>query len=141
MKSRHLSLRIDEQAYEQLEAMARRERETVSETARRLIEEGRRMAEHPGIVFRPGPTGVRAAIADGPDVWEVIEAFPAWDPKWDIKSHEGLGGTSVTARQVMQAQRYYRDYPGEIDARIEANREAAEKSYEDWLLTQSAVAR
>lgn len=30
--------------------------------------------EHPGIVFRPGPTGRRAGLAGGPDVWEVVRA-------------------------------------------------------------------
>ena len=36
------------------------------------------MAEHPGIVFRDGPTRRRAAVAGGPDVWEIIRA---------VKSH------------------------------------------------------
>lgn len=30
------------------------------------------MAGHPGIVFKDGPTGRRAALAMGPDVWEVV---------------------------------------------------------------------
>lgn len=35
--------------------------------------------EHPGIVMRPGParpgpTGPRVAVVDGPDVWEIIAA-------------------------------------------------------------------
>ena len=34
------------------------------------VDEGTRMDEHPGIVFRGGPTGPRAALAGGPDVWE-----------------------------------------------------------------------
>jgi hypothetical protein len=32
------------------------------------------MSEHPGIVFRPGPTRRRAALASGPDVREVARA-------------------------------------------------------------------
>jgi hypothetical protein len=35
----------------------------------RLVDEGIRMAEHPGVVFRDGPTGRRAGLAAGPDVW------------------------------------------------------------------------
>jgi hypothetical protein len=38
----------------------------------RLVDEGVRMEEHLGIVFRDGPTGRRAGLAGGPDVWEVI---------------------------------------------------------------------
>lgn len=33
------------------------------------------MADHPGLVFREGPTGRRPRLAGGPDVWEVIETF------------------------------------------------------------------
>ena len=33
------------------------------------------MAEHPGIIFRSGLTGRRAALTGGPDVWEVIRAI------------------------------------------------------------------
>src|SRR6185437_9845048 len=32
----------------------------------RLVDEGIRMAEHPGVVFRDGPTGRRAGLAAGP---------------------------------------------------------------------------
>jgi hypothetical protein len=31
------------------------------------------MADHPGILVKDGPTGRRAALAYGPDVWEVIK--------------------------------------------------------------------
>src|SRR5439155_27293876 len=38
----------------------------------RLVDEGMRMEDHPGIVFRDGPGGRRAGLASGPDVWEII---------------------------------------------------------------------
>jgi len=41
----------------------------------RLVDEGMRMEDHPGIGFRDGPTGRRAGLASGPDVWEVIVAL------------------------------------------------------------------
>src|SRR5262252_9719436 len=47
---------------------------SLSSAANRLVDEALRMAEHPGIIFRPGPTGRRAALAGGPDVWEIIRA-------------------------------------------------------------------
>jgi hypothetical protein len=40
-----------------------------------LVDEGLRMAEHPGVVFRDGPSGRRAGLAGGPEVWEVIRAI------------------------------------------------------------------
>src|SRR6266513_3036088 len=47
---------------------------SLSSAANRLVDEALRMAEHPGVIFRSGPTGRRAALAGGPDVWEVIRA-------------------------------------------------------------------
>src|SRR5580704_12634931 len=48
---------------------------SMSSAANRLVDEALRMAEHPGIIFRSGPTGRRAALVGGPDVWEVIRAI------------------------------------------------------------------
>ena len=141
MKSRHLSLRISDHDYEQLEALAHREGETVSEAARRLIEEGRRMAEHHGIVFRPGLDRREAAVMAGPAVWKIIDVFPDWDDSWDIRSSEELGGTSVTAWQAMVAQRYHRAFPEEIDELVRLHREAVDRAYSEWLSTQPAIAR
>ncbi len=31
------------------------------------------MADHPGVIFKDGPSGRRAALAYGPDIWEVIK--------------------------------------------------------------------
>jgi hypothetical protein len=60
--------------------LARLRQRAVAETgantsalAQRLVDEGLRMAEHPGIVFKGGPSGRRAALAYGPDVWEVVK--------------------------------------------------------------------
>jgi len=46
---------------------------TASALAQRLIDEGLRMADHPGVVFKDGPSGRRAAVACGPDIWEVVK--------------------------------------------------------------------
>jgi len=77
---------------------------SLSSAANRLVDEAMRMAEHPGVIFRSGPTGRRAALAGGPDVWEVIRAVksahttepgldseiyrppstPEWDEAWRV---------------------------------------------------------
>jgi hypothetical protein len=141
MTSRHLTLRISENLYHQLEVQSRREGETISELARRLIDEGLRMEAHPGVVFRPGVTGRRAGLANGPDIWEVVDVFPEWDERWDIRSRETLGATSVTPHDVWIALRYYESYPQEIDERIGLNRQAAAESYAEWLRRQAAISR
>lgn len=40
-----------------------------------FVDEALRSEEHPGIIFRAGPTGRRAGLAGGPDVWEVIDTL------------------------------------------------------------------
>jgi hypothetical protein len=47
---------------------------SLSAAANLLVDEGLRTDEYPGVVFRDGPTGRRAGLAGGPDVWEVIRA-------------------------------------------------------------------
>lgn len=79
------------------------------------------MTEHPEITFRDGPTGPRAALVGGPDVWEVIQT---------IDSHPGDGKATVpataellnlTERQVQAAIDYRATNPDEIAARIKLN--------------------
>src|SRR5690349_23522559 len=47
---------------------------SLSSAANRLVDEALRVTEHPGIVFRSGPTGRRAGLVAGPDVWEVVRS-------------------------------------------------------------------
>jgi hypothetical protein len=47
---------------------------SLSAAANMLVDEGLRMMEHPGVIFRTGPTGRRAGLATGPDVWEIVRA-------------------------------------------------------------------
>ena len=66
---------MDEAVLSRLEKLSKREGQPRSRVAEQLIDEGIRMREFPGIVFRSGPTGRRAALADGPDVWEVVRGL------------------------------------------------------------------
>jgi hypothetical protein len=96
--------------------------------AERLIEEGLRIEEFPGIVFRSGPTGRRAGIVGGPDVWEIARdlkaaaAEDAADPMAAVAHISGLD-----RRVVELAARYYAVYPDDIEARIAMNAQAAEQ--------------
>src|SRR5437763_2224792 len=69
------SVRLDEELRDRLSAAAAAENTTVTELIERFVREGLAVAGHPGIVFKPGPTGRRAALAGGPDVWEVVAAL------------------------------------------------------------------
>jgi hypothetical protein len=93
----------------------------------RLVDEGIRMAEHPGVVFRDGPTGRRAGLAAGPDVWEIVVVLR------DVAeggAAEAVRRTAkwlkITEAQVRTAESYYASFPDEIDDRVEMNEAAAD---------------
>src|SRR5271165_3952665 len=104
---------------------------SLSSAANRLVDEALRMAEHPGVIFRPGPAGRRAALAAGPDVWEVIRAIKsahAAEPGLNSDDLISLvsDNTGIALRLLNTAVRYWAAYPSEVDAEIAAA-EAAEE--------------
>lgn len=119
--STNVSVRLDDQLANRLRVRARAAGETLSDRLRRYAEEGARRDEHPMITFRDGPTGRRAGLVGGADVWEVAmwldDLAGAPDPSARLVS-EGL----VTWPQVDAALRYRAAYPDEIAARIELHR-------------------
>jgi peptide/nickel transport system permease protein len=118
---------------------------SLSSAANRLVDEALRMAEHPGIIFRSGPTGRRAALAGGPDVWEVIRAI-----KSAHLAEPGLNGndlvslvssnTGIALRLVNTAVRYWAAYPSEVDAEIAAADAAEEAAEQAWLRERQLLA-
>jgi hypothetical protein len=109
----------------QLDAGARRRGEAKARTAERLIVEGLRIEEHPGISFRDGPAGRRAALAGGPDVWEVIDTLKGTGLHGERAIEAAAEWGSLTPAQVRTAVRYYGDFRTEIDEKIAFNREEA----------------
>jgi hypothetical protein len=110
-----------------------------SRLAERYIDEGMRMEDHPGIVFRNGPTGRRAGLAAGPDVWEVIGALRSTGLDGDEAIETTAEWAGLTVRQVRDAVAYYSEYPSEIEERMRRNEEgadAAERRWRDQSLTR-----
>ena len=118
---------------------------SLSSAANRLVDEALRMAEHPGVIFRSGPTGRRAGLAGGPDVWEVIRAIKsAHNAEPGLSSDDLVGlvsdNSGIPLRLVTTAVRYWAAYPGEVDAEItaaDATEEAAERA---WLRERQLLA-
>jgi hypothetical protein len=121
---------------------------SLSSAANRLVDEALRMGEHPGIMFRPGPTGRRAGLTAGPDVWEIVRAVRsgrASEP--DLPENDLLamvaGNTGLPARLIRVAVRYWASYPDEIDAETAAaeTAETAETAAEDtWRRERELLA-
>jgi hypothetical protein len=93
-----------------------------SEIYRQVVEEWSRLQEHPGIRFVDGPAGRRAALVEGPDVWQVIGIAKAYDFRADeiSEAYPWLSDTQLAA-----ALAYYDAYPEEIEAALERNAQAA----------------
>lgn len=134
------SIRMRPETHERLERHSRWGGTSKSELAQRLIDEGLRMEEHPGIVFRDGPTGRRAALTAGPDVWEVIETIASGDDEGQDAIVATAEWANLSVAAVRTAVNYYADYRQEIDDRIAANREEADRQYSAWLRAQEALA-
>lgn len=134
------SIRMSEHTLARLDVGAQRRGEAKSRTAERLIDEGLRMEDHPGIVFRDGPAGRRAALAVGPDVWQVVQTL----------KETGLGGEQAIAAtaewgnlshaQVNAALRYYVDFPEEVDEKIDHNRHESGRQHAAWIRAREALA-
>lgn len=117
----NVSVRLDDTLAERLRLRARAAGESLSDRLRRYAEEGARRDEHPLVTFRDGPTGRRAGLIGGPDVWEVamwVEDLAAESDPVAALADDG----SLTRPQIEAALGYRADYPEEIAARIELHR-------------------
>lgn len=134
------SLRLASPLRSRLDAHARRRRESSSHLAAELIDEGLRMREHPGIVFRGGPAGRRAAVAAGPDVWELVETIRGTGRRGEaaIAATAKWGGLSAAAVRV--AVGYYAEHREEVESWIAENRAEARAAREAWERAQEALA-
>jgi uncharacterized protein (DUF433 family) len=140
MASRQFSARLDASVVERLEDRGQRAGMTKSRLAERYIDEGMRMEDHPGIVFRDGPGGRRAGLAGGPDVWEVVAAVRASGLTGDDAVRSAAEWGNLTPVQVRTAIRYYSEYPDEIDERVRRNVEEADAAESAWRREQAALA-
>jgi hypothetical protein len=111
-----------------------------SRLAERYIDEGLRMEDHPGIAFRDGPTGRRAGLAGGPDIWEVVAAIRASGLLGEDALAAAAEWGTLSLTQVRAAVRYYAEYPQEIDERIARNVEEADAAERRWRREQHALA-
>jgi len=110
-----------------------------AEHAARLVEEGLRMEAHPGIIFKDGPAGRRPAIADGPDVWEVIKFIRDVEKRGPAALEAAAEMLNLDPRQVNAAVSYYGDYNEEIDDWITRAEETSERAEKAWLAQQELI--
>jgi len=118
-----------------LDRLAERERttgESQSQLAQRYIEEGLRMERYAGIVFQDGPTGRRAVVLGGPDVWEIVSTVLQASGNHDTMVATAAAWLGLSPSKIETAMTYYAEFHEEIDDRIERNR-ARGAQLEAWL--------
>jgi uncharacterized protein (DUF433 family) len=116
-----LSLRLPARTAAKVHQLSAIERRTYADMVRVLVEEAIRMREFPGVYFVDGPTGRRARIAGGPDVWEILQPYLVAGKSWDALRESF---PHLPERVLRDALAYYDAYPEEIEARVATSRAA-----------------
>lgn len=122
------SFRISPETKQTLTRRAEAEGVSATSLLERLILEGVRALDHPGIVFR-GPEGDRrAALAAGPDVWEVVSRLRELGGAEEQRIDALTAESDLQPRLIRVALDYAAEHPEEIRARIDRNHELTERS-------------
>ncbi len=135
-RKEHFSLRLHPSTVRRLVAHSRRRGVPKTSVAEQYLEEAVRMADHPGIVFRDGPAGRRAALAGHRlDVWQVVETVR--QEGGDVEAAAEY--LSISPGLVGAAVGYYADYRDEVQEWIDRNVAMAEEAEEAWRRRQAAL--
>jgi len=125
---RPTSLRLPDPVKDRLDRRAASSHEKASSLAVRLIDEGLRMDDHPGVTFHDSAAHGRVAcVAGGPDVAEVIDVLTGLDAQGEDRVAETATWFGLHPSRVRIAMGYYAAFRDEIDRQIDLRRrEAAE---------------
>jgi hypothetical protein len=113
---------------------------STSGLVQRLVDEGLRMQEHPGVIFKDGPTGRRAAIAFGPDVWEIIKFLREIDERGEHAVAAAAEVFNIDPVWATTAIRYYADYAQEIESEIAEADEESIRAEQAWHAQERLIA-
>ncbi len=98
------------------------------------------MGDFPGIVFKDGPTGRRAAIVAGPDIWEVITFLAESDERGELAIEAAAEMLALPQARIRVAIDYYTAYAAEIDAEIRAAEAASRAAEAAWRSRRELLA-
>jgi len=126
--SRSTSFRISDAARARLASRAAHEGMTATALLDQLIIEGIDQLDYPGIIFRGPAHDRRAALAAGPDVWEIISRLQELDGTEEKRISLLFAETDLHPRLVRIALDYAAEHPEEIRQRIDHNRAMAGRS-------------
>ena len=134
------SFRISDAARTRLAARAAREGTSATALLDQLIVEGTDQLDYPGIVFRGAAHDRRAALAAGPDVWEVIARLQELDGSQEQRISLLSKETDLHPRLIRVALDYAAEHPDDIRRRIDQNRAMAQRSQAAALAREALLA-
>ena len=136
-----LSVRLPEAVSQSLDAYTSKRSLNRSVVVAQALNEWMRIQGHPGIRFITSLTGDRvAALARGPEVWTVAEAWVMTDPA-RRSVDEVAYVTGLTVTEVETALRYYADFQDEIDAELAQVWQAQKEEQAVWERLRGAGVR
>ena len=122
------SFRISDTARGRLASRAAREGTTATALLDQLIIEGIDQLDYPGIIFRGPAHDRRAALAAGPDAWEVVARLQELEGSDEQRISLLAGESDLHPRLIRIALDYAAEHAGEVRERIARNRAMAERS-------------
>ena len=122
------SFRISDATKARLASRAAREGMTATALLGQLIVEGIDQLDYPGIIFRGPAHDRRAALAAGPDVWEIVARLQDLDGSEEQRITLLSAESDLHPRLIRIALDYAAGHADEIRARIDRNRAMAERN-------------
>jgi hypothetical protein len=123
------SFRISEMAKRRLAARAEWEGMTITALLDQLINEGCDQVDFPGITFRGPANDRRAALAAGPDVWEVISRLQELKGSETERIAALAAESDLHPRLIRVAVDYAAEHRETTQKRIDRNRAMAEHQH------------
>lgn len=122
------SFRISDTARARLASRAAREGMTATALLDQLIIEGTGQLDYPGMIFRGPAHDRRAALAGGPDVWEVVARLQELEGSEEHRIGLLAAESDLHPRLIRIALDYAAEHADQIRERIARNRDMAERS-------------
>ncbi|MEX2555088.1 MAG: ribbon-helix-helix protein, CopG family [Actinomycetota bacterium] len=128
--ARPTSFRLPDELMSRIEAMAASEGQSMSGLVSSLLDEGVKTRRFAGIVYRDGPTGRRAGVAGGPDVWEIIRDLQRASGREEQRIRRVAHETGLAPALIRLAIDFYVAFPDEIDERMVVDQRTADRQRE-----------
>lgn len=122
------SFRLSAAARERLAGRAAEEGLSATALLERLIIEGVDVLDHPGIVFRGPAHDRRAALAVGPDVWEIVGRLQELDGDLESRIRLIAEELDLHPRIIRVAVDYAAEHVDVVSQHIVRNAAAARRS-------------